>query len=230
MIRLAGKKSQKIHKKMKSKWDMTGHTGGEICHFKLINYRYLTINNVVGENTVLQLNILENGILTWVVQKSSLTRRSRVGDEFWTTYALSYLRTPVSKMFRWITYNSNQFRARYYLIKCLVHFGLFFSKDPPICPNSHVELSKIEIRSSLSRFEQDVNEISWILRIENIQRRAELKHLSYTERSVQEIGRIYLCWTAKRLDGCFWSKKKVCWIRKSISYPILLGGFSTTLV
>ena len=39
-------------------------------------------NNVVGENTVLQLNILENGVLTRVVRNSSPTRRSRVGDEF----------------------------------------------------------------------------------------------------------------------------------------------------
>ena len=39
-------------------------------------------NNVVGENTVLQLNILETGVLTRVVQNSSPTRRSRVGDEY----------------------------------------------------------------------------------------------------------------------------------------------------
>ena len=45
---------------------------------------------------------------------------------------------------------------------------------------------------------------------------------SYT--LVQEIGRIYLCWTAKRLDGSFFSRN-VCWIQKSISYKILLGGF-----
>ena len=31
-------------------------------------------NNVVGENTVLQLNILETGVLTLVVQNSSPTR------------------------------------------------------------------------------------------------------------------------------------------------------------
>ena len=52
-------------------------------------------NNVVGENTVLQLNI--------VVQNSSLTRLRLVGDEFWTTR----VRTPVSKMSWWRTYNSN---------------------------------------------------------------------------------------------------------------------------
>ena len=59
-------------------------------------------NNVVGENTVLQLNILETGVLTLVVQNSSPTRLRLVGDELWTTR----VRTPVSKMFRWRTYNS----------------------------------------------------------------------------------------------------------------------------
>ena len=37
-------------------------------------------NNVVGENTVLQLNILETGVLTIVVQNSSPTRLRLVGD------------------------------------------------------------------------------------------------------------------------------------------------------
>ena len=37
---------------------------------------YISHNNVVGENTVLQLNILETGFLTLVVQKFR-----RVGDE-----------------------------------------------------------------------------------------------------------------------------------------------------
>ena len=37
-------------------------------------------NNVVGENTVLQLNILETGVLTLVVQNSSPTRL-RLGGE-----------------------------------------------------------------------------------------------------------------------------------------------------
>ena len=59
-------------------------------------------NNVVGENTVLQLNILETGVLTLVVQNSSPTRLRLVGDELRTTR----VRTPVSKMFRWRTYNS----------------------------------------------------------------------------------------------------------------------------
>ena len=59
-------------------------------------------NNVVGENTVLQLNILETGVLALVVQNSSPTRLRHVGDEFWTTR----VRTPVSKMFWWRTYNS----------------------------------------------------------------------------------------------------------------------------
>ena len=45
------------------------HTGGEICHFKLINY-----HNVVGENTVLRLNILETGVRILVVQNSSRWR------------------------------------------------------------------------------------------------------------------------------------------------------------
>ena len=38
-------------------------------------------NNGVGENTVLQLNILETGVLTLVVQNSSPTRLRLVGDE-----------------------------------------------------------------------------------------------------------------------------------------------------
>ena len=37
--------------------------------------------NVVGENTVLQLNILETGVPTLVVQNSSPTRLRLVGDE-----------------------------------------------------------------------------------------------------------------------------------------------------
>ena len=60
--------------------------------------------NVVGENTVLQLNILETGVLTLVVQNSSPTLLRLVGDELWTTR----VRTPISKMFRWITYNSSE--------------------------------------------------------------------------------------------------------------------------
>ena len=39
-------------------------------------------NNVVGENTVLQLNISETGVLTLVVQNSSPTRLPLIGDEF----------------------------------------------------------------------------------------------------------------------------------------------------
>ena len=38
-------------------------------------------NNVVGENTFLQLNILETAVLTLVVQDSSPTRLRLVGDE-----------------------------------------------------------------------------------------------------------------------------------------------------
>ena len=38
-------------------------------------------NNVMGENTVLQLNILETGGLTLVVQNASPTRLRLVGDE-----------------------------------------------------------------------------------------------------------------------------------------------------
>ena len=38
-------------------------------------------NTVVGENIVLQLNILETGVLTLVVQNSSPTRLRLVGDE-----------------------------------------------------------------------------------------------------------------------------------------------------
>ena len=38
-------------------------------------------NNVVGENTVLQLNILKTVVLTLVVQNSSPTRLRLVGDE-----------------------------------------------------------------------------------------------------------------------------------------------------
>ena len=37
-------------------------------------------NNVVGDNTVLQLNILETDILTLVVQNLSPTRLRFVGD------------------------------------------------------------------------------------------------------------------------------------------------------
>ena len=37
-------------------------------------------NNVVGENTVLQLNILETCVLTLVVPNSSPTRLRLVGD------------------------------------------------------------------------------------------------------------------------------------------------------
>ena len=65
-------------------------------------------NNVVGENTVLQLNILETGVLTLVVQNSSPTRLRLVGDELWTTR----VRTPVSKMFRWRTYNSPSYKIK----------------------------------------------------------------------------------------------------------------------
>ena len=68
-------------------------------------------NNVVGENTVLQLNILETGVLTLVVQNSSPTRLRLVGDELWTTR----VRTPVSKMFRWRTYNSSLIKIYYIL-------------------------------------------------------------------------------------------------------------------
>ena len=39
-------------------------------------------NNVVEENTVLQLNILGTGVLTLVVQNASPTRLRLVGDEF----------------------------------------------------------------------------------------------------------------------------------------------------
>ena len=89
-------------------------------------------NNVVGENTVLQLNILETDVLTLVVQNSSPTRLRLVGDELWTTrvrtplFSHSWfrihlqpdfrlvgdelwttrLRTPVSKMLRWRTYKT----------------------------------------------------------------------------------------------------------------------------
>ena len=71
-------------------------------------FRYLTIN-VVGENTVLQLNILETGVLILVVQNSSPTRLRLVGDEFWTTRVI----TPVSKMFRWRIYNTSSYDTVY---------------------------------------------------------------------------------------------------------------------
>ena len=38
-------------------------------------------NNMVGENKVLQLNILKTGVLILVVQNSSPTRLRLVGDE-----------------------------------------------------------------------------------------------------------------------------------------------------
>ena len=43
--------------------------------------KFISHNNVVGENIVLQLNILETGVLTLVVQNSSPTRLRLVGDE-----------------------------------------------------------------------------------------------------------------------------------------------------
>ena len=52
----------------------------------------------------------------------------------------------------WQNHFSHQFRAIYFLIK-FVALGFFLSKDPPICSNSHGMLTKIEIRSSGSRFE-----------------------------------------------------------------------------
>ena len=39
-------------------------------------------NNVVGDNTVLQLNILVTGVLTLVAKNSSPTRLRLVGEEF----------------------------------------------------------------------------------------------------------------------------------------------------
>ena len=77
-------------------WDrFSGHMGGEICHFKLLNYRYLTImwwkRTQFSNSTFWRL----------VVQNSSPTRLRLVGDEFWTTH----VRTPVSKMFWWRTCN-----------------------------------------------------------------------------------------------------------------------------
>ena len=74
-----------------------------------------SLNNVVGENTVLQLNILKTGVLTLVVQNSSPTRLRLVGDELWTTR----VRTPVSKMFRWRTYNSREW-TEWYTIRTFV--------------------------------------------------------------------------------------------------------------
>ena len=70
--------------------------GGEICHFKLLNYRYLTI--MWRERT----QFSNSTFWRLVVQNSSPTRLRFVGVEFWTTH----VRTPVSKMFRWRTYNS----------------------------------------------------------------------------------------------------------------------------
>ena len=58
-------------------------------------------NSVVRENTIRQLNILETGVLTLVVQNSSPTRLCLFEDGFWTTG----VRTPVSKIFRWRTYS-----------------------------------------------------------------------------------------------------------------------------
>ena len=55
--------------------------GREICHFQDVKLP-ISHNNVVGENTVLQLNILETGVLTLVVQNSSSTQLRLVGDEF----------------------------------------------------------------------------------------------------------------------------------------------------
>ena len=62
----------------------TGFQGIRVGKYatSLLNYLYNSHNNVVGENTVLQLNILETGVLTLVVQNSSPTRLRLVGDEF----------------------------------------------------------------------------------------------------------------------------------------------------
>ena len=54
---------------------------GMWAHFELIYYRYHTLN-VMGENTVLQINILETVVLTLMVQNSSPKRLCHVGDEF----------------------------------------------------------------------------------------------------------------------------------------------------
>ena len=64
-------------------------------------------NNLVGENTVQQLNILETGVLTLVVQNSSPTRLRLVGDELWTTR----VRTPVSTEAFWrLVFSHSWFR------------------------------------------------------------------------------------------------------------------------
>ena len=60
----------------------TGFQGTQEGKYATSNW-YIT--DVVGENTVLQSNILETGVLTLVVQNSSPTQLRLVGDEFWPT-------------------------------------------------------------------------------------------------------------------------------------------------
>ena len=60
---------------------VSGHTGGGNMPLQAVKLP-ISHNNVVGENIVLQLNILETGVLTLVVQNSSPTRLRLVGDEF----------------------------------------------------------------------------------------------------------------------------------------------------
>ena len=95
---------QASHKSWKSRHAFRAYSGRGNMPLQAIKLP-ISHNNVVGENTVLQLNILETGVLILVVQNSSPTRLRLVGDEFWTTR----VRTPVSKMFRWRTYNSHTF-------------------------------------------------------------------------------------------------------------------------
>ena len=61
----------------------TGFQGIRVANMPLQAVKLpISHNNVVGENTVLQLNILKTGVLTLVVQNSSPTRLRLVGDEF----------------------------------------------------------------------------------------------------------------------------------------------------
>ena len=79
--------------------------------YSLLRYGNRDMLSGLRDNTVLLLNILETaGVLTLMVQNSSQNCLRILGDEFWTTC----VRTPVSKMFWWRTYNSHR-TGRFYV-------------------------------------------------------------------------------------------------------------------
>ena len=82
---------------MENRDRLPGHTGGGNMSLQAVKLP-MSHNNVVEENTVLQLNSLETGVLTLVVQNSSPTSSSSVlrfqpvsADYPQVTELLSYL-------------------------------------------------------------------------------------------------------------------------------------------